>query len=108
AIRVPPPGASADPEHDPLPRPGLSPARAAPRSGRPGEHPGRRGPRLPRPPRSPLGGLSPNASPLALARMVPVSMSPPSIEPLRRCQQVVEGFDGPAAIVWGDRDPILG
>jgi cis-3-alkyl-4-acyloxetan-2-one decarboxylase len=58
--------------------------------------------------RVPLRGWSRNAAPLALARMVPDSMSHPSIEPLRRCQQVVEGFDGPAAIVWGDRDPILG
>ncbi len=56
----------------------------------------------------PLRGWSRNAAPLALARMVPNSMSHPSIEPLGRCQQVVEGFAGPAAIVWGDRDPILG
>jgi pimeloyl-ACP methyl ester carboxylesterase len=58
--------------------------------------------------RYPLRGWSRNAAPLALARMVPDSMSHPSIEPLRRCQEVVEGFDGPAAIVWGDRDPVLG
>ena len=58
--------------------------------------------------RFPLQGWSRNAAPLALARMVPDSMTHPSIEPLRRCQQLVEGFAGPAAIVWGDRDPILG
>ena len=58
--------------------------------------------------RFPLEGLARNAAPLALARMVPDSMSHPSIEPLRRCQQVVEAFTGPAAIVWGDRDPVLG
>lgn len=58
--------------------------------------------------RFPLAGLRNNAAPLALARMVPSSMSHPSIEPLRRCQAVVEGFTGPAAIVWGDRDPVLG
>src|SRR5262245_61749641 len=58
--------------------------------------------------RFPLQGLRNNAAPLALARMVPDSMSHPSIEPLRRCQQVVEAFEGPAAIVWGDRDPVLG
>jgi haloalkane dehalogenase len=40
--------------------------------------------------------------------MVPNSLTHPSIEPLRRCQAVVEGFAGPAAIVWGDRDPVLG
>jgi haloalkane dehalogenase len=58
--------------------------------------------------RFPLEGLARNAAPLALARMVPDSMSHASIEPLRRCQEVVEAFRGPAAIVWGDRDPVLG
>jgi cis-3-alkyl-4-acyloxetan-2-one decarboxylase len=58
--------------------------------------------------RFPLEGLARNAAPLALARMVPDSMTHPSIEPLRRCQEVVESFTGPAAIVWGDRDPVLG
>ena len=58
--------------------------------------------------RFPLDGLARNAAPLALARMVPDSMTHPSIEPLRRCQELVEGFAGAAAIVWGDRDPVLG
>jgi cis-3-alkyl-4-acyloxetan-2-one decarboxylase len=58
--------------------------------------------------RFPLDGLARNAAPLALARMVPDSMTHPSIEPLRRCQELVEGFAGSAAIVWGDRDPVLG
>jgi cis-3-alkyl-4-acyloxetan-2-one decarboxylase len=58
--------------------------------------------------RFPLAGWSRNAAPLALARMVPDSMTHPSVEPLRRCLQVVEGFKGPDAIVWGDRDPVLG
>ena len=58
--------------------------------------------------RWPLRGLSRNLAPLALARMVPDSLEHPSIEPLRRCQQLVESFHGPAAIVWGDRDPVLG
>ncbi len=58
--------------------------------------------------RFPLKGLASNAAPLALARMVPSSMAHPSIGPLRRCQALVEGFTGPAAIVWGDRDPVLG
>lgn len=58
--------------------------------------------------RYPLRGWSRRVAPLALARMVPDSLDHPSIEPLRRCQQVVEAFDGPAAIVWGDADPILG
>lgn len=57
--------------------------------------------------RSPLK----NAAPLALARMVPDSHEHHSIEALRRCLTVVEHVrDGkiPAAIVWGDRDPMLG
>ena len=56
----------------------------------------------------PLRGLSRNVAPLALARMVPDSFDHPSIAPLRRCQALVESFKGPAAIVWGERDPVLG
>lgn len=58
--------------------------------------------------RYPLRGLSQNAAPLALARMVPDSFDHPSIPALRRCQELVTGFAGPCAIVWGDRDPVLG
>lgn len=58
--------------------------------------------------RYPLRGWSRNAAPLALARMVPDSMEHPSIPGLERCREVVEAFEGPAAIVWGDRDPVLG
>jgi pimeloyl-ACP methyl ester carboxylesterase len=58
--------------------------------------------------RFPLAGLARNVAPLALARMVPHSLDHPSIEPLRQVQRFVEGFAGPSAIVWGDRDPILG
>ena len=47
-------------------------------------------------------------APLALARMVPDSMEHPSVATLTRIHRFVESFDGPAAIVWGDRDPILG
>lgn len=39
---------------------------------------------------------------------VPDSFEHPSIAPLRRCQAFIEAFDGPSAIVWGDRDPVLG
>lgn len=56
----------------------------------------------------PLWRLRDNVAPLALARMVPNDFDHPSIEPLRRCQEWIERFDGPAAIVWGDRDPVLG
>ena len=58
--------------------------------------------------RYPLRRLRDRVAPLALARMVPDSFEHPSIEPLRRVQQLTESFRGPAAIVWGDRDPVLG
>ena len=57
---------------------------------------------------SPLRGWRNNAAPLALARMVPDSQEHPSIPALHRCLEVVTGFNGPSAIVWGDRDPVLG
>ena len=44
----------------------------------------------------------------ALVLMVPDSMRHPSVEPLRELGDFVRAFDGPAAIVWGDRDPVLG
>lgn len=58
--------------------------------------------------RFPLRGLARNLAPLALARMVPDSFAHPSIPALERAQEVVTSWKGPAAIVWGDRDPILG
>ncbi len=56
----------------------------------------------------PLRRRDERTAPLALARMVPDTQSHPSIEPLRRCQEFFEAFEGPVAIVWGDRDPVLG
>ncbi len=58
--------------------------------------------------RYPLRRFSDRVAPLALARMVPDSLEHPSIPALERCQALVESFKGPAAIVWGDRDPVLG
>lgn len=58
--------------------------------------------------RFPLRRLADRAAPLALARMVPDSPQHPSVAALGVCQSLVEGFQGPSAIVWGDRDPILG
>lgn len=58
--------------------------------------------------RWPLRGRARNAAPLALARMVPDSRSHPSVPPLARIQAFTEAYTGPAAIVWGDRDPVLG
>ena len=49
-----------------------------------------------------------NLAPLALARMVPDSQDHPSIPALQVSQDFVSNFKGPAAIVWGKRDPILG
>jgi haloalkane dehalogenase len=58
--------------------------------------------------RYPLRGLANNVAPLALARMVPDGPSHFSIPALVRCQELATSFRGPTAIVWGDRDPILG
>lgn len=58
--------------------------------------------------RYPLRSRRENQAPLALARMVPDSMDHPSVEPLRRVGEFVRSFDGPASIVWGDKDPVLG
>jgi pimeloyl-ACP methyl ester carboxylesterase len=56
----------------------------------------------------PLKRYRDNAAPLALARMVPNDLAHPSVEPLRKCQALAESFKGPAEIVWGDKDLILG
>ncbi len=58
--------------------------------------------------RYPLRNLALNVAPLALARMVPDSHAHHSIAPLHQCFDFVKSFTGPAAIVWGDRDPVLG
>lgn len=53
-------------------------------------------------------GAHRNVAPLALARMVPDAQSHPSVPALERVHGFVSSFRGPAAIVWGTRDPILG
>jgi len=58
--------------------------------------------------RYPLRGWGANAAPLALARMVPDSLEHPSIPALNRVRDTVQAFRGAAAVVWGDRDPVLG
>jgi pimeloyl-ACP methyl ester carboxylesterase len=55
----------------------------------------------------PLRTWRDRAAVLNMARAVPDSLEHPSVPLLRRCQDFVEGFDGPAALVWGDRDPVL-
>ncbi len=56
----------------------------------------------------PLRRFADRVAPLALARMVPDSMSHPSIPALKRTQEFVTSCDIPMAMVWGDRDPVLG
>lgn len=58
--------------------------------------------------RYPLRGKSRSEAVTALVRMVPDSMDHPTVEGLRAVEGFVETYDGPAAIVWGDRDPVLG
>jgi cis-3-alkyl-4-acyloxetan-2-one decarboxylase len=58
--------------------------------------------------RFPLSGLSRNAAPLALARMVPGSVEHPSVPLLVRGRDFLQAFTGPTEIVWGEADPILG
>ena len=58
--------------------------------------------------RWPLRHLADRVAPLALARMVPLGPDHPSVPALRRALAVATGFEGPAAIVWGERDPVLG
>jgi pimeloyl-ACP methyl ester carboxylesterase len=59
--------------------------------------------------RYPLRRIRDNAAPLALARMVPDGRADhPSLGALKRVQSFVTSFPGPVAVVWGDRDPVLG
>ena len=45
---------------------------------------------------------------IAQVRMVPDTLEHPSVPLLREVADFVDSYDGPAAIVWGDRDPVLG
>ena len=58
--------------------------------------------------RYPLSRPRERAAPLALARMVPDTLAHPSVGDLEICRRFTESFRGPASLVWGDRDPILG
>ena len=58
--------------------------------------------------RYPLRRLRDNVAPLALARMVPDSLEHPSVAALGRSHMLVTDYRGPAELVWGDRDPVLG
>ena len=56
----------------------------------------------------PFRTFASRGAPLALARMVPDRPDHPTVEGLRACEAFVRGFRGPAELVWGVKDPILG
>lgn len=56
----------------------------------------------------PLRGFADRVGPLALARMVPDGPSHPSVPALKKGEAWICSFGGPMALVWGERDPILG
>jgi haloalkane dehalogenase len=57
--------------------------------------------------RYPFRRIGDRVAPLATARMAVDRMGHPSIPALEECADFVRGFDGPKAMVWGRRDPIL-
>ncbi len=69
--------------------------------------------------RWPLQRIADRVAPLALARIggemlgarpwiVPDAPDHSTIEGLRKCQSFLQAFSGPSAIVWGERDTLLG
>lgn len=58
--------------------------------------------------RWPLRQARDRAAPLALARMVPDSHAHPSIAMLEESARVFQTAQVPIALIWGERDPILG
>jgi cis-3-alkyl-4-acyloxetan-2-one decarboxylase len=58
--------------------------------------------------RYPLRRIRDRIAPLALARMVPNREDHPSMPELEKVEGWVRAFAGPAALVWGVKDPILG
>lgn len=57
--------------------------------------------------RYPFRNIRDRVAPLATARMAVDRMGHPSIPALEECANFVRQFDGPKAMVWGRRDPIL-
>lgn len=57
--------------------------------------------------RYPFRNIRDRVAPLATARMAVDRMGHPSIPALEECAEFVGDFDGPKAMVWGRRDPIL-
>lgn len=58
--------------------------------------------------RYPLRHIRDRIAPLALARMVPDSHEHRTVPALQACEDFVRAYQEPAAIVWGERDPVLG
>jgi haloalkane dehalogenase len=56
----------------------------------------------------PLRRIRDRAAPLALARLVPQSLSSPTLATLQEADDWARSFTGPVRLVWGRRDPILG
>ena len=57
--------------------------------------------------RYPFRRIRDRVAPLATARMAVDRPGHPSIPALEECASFVRGFDGPKAMVWGRRDPVL-
>lgn len=57
--------------------------------------------------RYPLRRIRDRVAPLATARMAVDRVGHPSIPALEECAAFVSRFDGPKAMVWGRRDPVL-
>ncbi|MEM6455514.1 MAG: alpha/beta fold hydrolase [Acidobacteriota bacterium] len=58
--------------------------------------------------RWPMRRMRDRVAPLALARMVPDTEHHPTYAAMRANQNWLTAWDGPTALVWGLRDPILG
>jgi haloalkane dehalogenase len=58
--------------------------------------------------RWPLRRMRDRWAPLALARMVPNSLTHPTVAGLEKCERVFVESKVPVALVWGKKDPILG
>ncbi len=57
--------------------------------------------------RYPFRHIRDRVAPLATARMAVHEAGHPSVAALEECAQLIRGFDGPKAMVWGRRDPVL-
>jgi haloalkane dehalogenase len=56
----------------------------------------------------PFRSFKDRAAPLALARLVPLSLGSPTLQTLQEADDWARAFPGPVRLVWGMRDPILG